>query len=58
MSDDELITQSAIDVLQSLETPINGVPSVRVVNRANAERLIRAALQAVWSKVLSNEQER
>ena len=48
MSDNERIKASAEELLRVLETPIRGVPSISVRNRANAKRLIEAAFRAIW----------
>jgi hypothetical protein len=45
-SDMELARQLAAETLDVLSTPIAGVPSVRVVHRANAIRLLAAAYSA------------
>ena len=55
MTDEQRIRESAAELLRALETPIRGVPSVTVRNRANALRLIRAALTAVYEGVKEQE---
>jgi hypothetical protein len=48
MSDDERISKTADYILNALATPIRGEPSVMVVNRENAKRLLVGALKTVW----------
>lgn len=57
MSDNERIDDAAKEILSCLETPINGQPSVVVRNRKNAERLIKAALSAIWDAVTSETEQ-
>lgn len=47
-SNDELAEVSAMVLLQTLETPIQGRPTITVRNFKNAVRLIKSALLAVF----------
>mgnify|MGYP003529656156 CR=1 FL=1 len=55
MSDEVAIHATAVHLLKAMETPINGIPSVRVLNRDNAERFIAAAMRAVWEAKTQQE---
>ena len=48
MSNQERIAQTADEILDALEAPIGGIPSVSVRHRGNAKRLLVAALTAIW----------
>lgn len=45
---DTLADMAAVEVLDVLTTPINGVPSVQIVDYVNARRLVKAALLATY----------
>jgi hypothetical protein len=51
MRNEQLALQAAGAVLEALETPIAGRPSVQVLDRGNAIRLIKAALLGVFEGV-------
>jgi hypothetical protein len=40
--------RAAEEILEVLETPIAGIPSVEVVCRSNALRLLEAAFKTLW----------
>jgi hypothetical protein len=40
--------RAAIEALEVLETPINGHPSIHVIRRKHAIRLLEAAFKAIW----------
>lgn len=48
MSDKERIEKTADIILDTLETPIGGLPTVDIRHRANAKRLLVAALTEIW----------
>lgn len=49
-TNDELAEQAAECVINALETPIAGQPSVKVLHRANAIRVVKAALLVVFEE--------
>ena len=53
---DRLIRAAAEGLLTVLESPIRGVPSISVRNRANARRLVEAAFRAIWESMQATNQ--
>ncbi len=45
------IVAATKELLATLETPIAGQPSIKVLHRRHAERLVAAAFFAVWEGV-------
>lgn len=43
---------SAEQSIRVLETPVHGIPSIRVINRKNAVRLLTAAFETIWGAKL------
>ena len=56
-SQDENIIEAAKELLNVLETPINGQPSVTVRNRANALRLVQASFEEVYLALTEDEED-
>lgn len=49
------IVRTAEVLLESLESPIAGQPSVKVLHRANARRLLVAAFREVYERLTGHD---
>ena len=47
-NEENRINETVENMISILETPVNGVPSIEVINRGNTHRLLKSAIVAIW----------
>ena len=57
MNDKKRIQETAAAMISAMEKPINGIPSIKVLHRANAERFARLVIEGLWEVVQAATQQ-